>query len=64
MTLAAVALAWLPRLLEAGRFRQSVGSGLLQPFGVVVFLAIQWAAFVRKLLGLKTTWRGRPLAPQ
>ncbi|MFM7184582.1 MAG: glycosyltransferase family 2 protein [Planctomycetota bacterium] len=64
VTLAAVALAWLPRLLEAGRFRQSVGSGLLQPFGVVVFLAIQWAAFVRKLLGLKTTWRGRPLAPQ
>jgi hypothetical protein len=29
-----------------------------------VFLAIQWVALVRKALGLKTRWRGRPLVPQ
>jgi hypothetical protein len=25
---------------------------------------IQWVALVRRLLGLKTAWRGRPLTPQ
>jgi hypothetical protein len=61
---AAVVLAWLPRVLEAPRFRQSLASAAAHPLGVAVFLAIQWAALVRKLLGLKTAWRGRPLAPQ
>jgi hypothetical protein len=31
---------------------------------MVVFLAIQWQALIRRLLGLKTAWRGRTLAPQ
>jgi len=64
VAVAAAALAWLPRLLEATRFRQSLASAAAHPLGVAVFLAIQWAALVRKLLGLKTAWRGRPLAPQ
>jgi hypothetical protein len=29
-----------------------------------MFLVIQWTALVRKLMGLKTSWRGRALAPQ
>jgi len=64
VALTAAALAWLPRFVEAGRFRQSASSALVHPLAVVVFLTIQWSAFVRKLLGLKTSWRGRPLAPQ
>ena len=64
VVIAAVALAWLPRLVEASRFRQSLASGLAHPFGVAVFLVIQWVALVRRLLGLKTAWRGRPLTPQ
>lgn len=64
VVLAAVALTWLPRLLEAVRFRQSLGSAMAQPLGVAVFLVIQWVALLRKLLGLKTAWRGRPLVPQ
>lgn len=64
VSLAAVVLAWLPRLLEAARFRQSVASALAHPLGVAVFLAIQWIALVRRSLGLKTAWRGRSLAPQ
>jgi hypothetical protein len=64
VVIAAVALAWLPRLVEATRFRQSFASGLAHPFGVAVFLVIQWVALVRRLLGLKTAWRGRPLTPQ
>jgi hypothetical protein len=63
-TLAAVALAWLPRLLEAVRFRQSVSSAIAHPLAVAVFLAIQWTALVRKALGCSTSWRGRSLTPQ
>jgi hypothetical protein len=61
---AAAALAWLPRFLEAFRFRHSVASAVFHPLGVAVFLAIQWTALARKLLGLQTSWRGRSLAAQ
>jgi len=64
VAVAAAALAYLPRILEAVRFRQSVTSAILHPLGVAVFLAIQWVALLRKLLGLKTAWRGRSLVPQ
>lgn len=60
----AAALAWLPRLLDAIRFRQSLAGVIAHPCGVAVFLAIQWVALVRRQLGIKTSWRGRPLAPQ
>jgi glycosyltransferase involved in cell wall biosynthesis len=60
----AVALSSLPRILAAGRFRQSVTSVLAHPLGILVFLAIQWVALGRRLLGLQTSWRGRSLAPQ
>jgi hypothetical protein len=62
--LAALVLASLPRFVAAWRFGQSWSSALVHPLAVAVFLAIQWIALVRKLLGLKTTWRGRRLAPQ
>jgi hypothetical protein len=61
---AAAALAWLPRFLEAFRFCQSPTSALFHPLGVAVFLAIQWTALARKLLGVRTAWRGRSLVPQ
>ena len=60
----AVALSSLPRILAAGRFRQSVTSALAHPLGILVFLAIQWVALGRRLLGLQTSWRGRSLTPQ
>ena len=60
----AVALSSLPRILAAGRFRQSVTSVLAHPLGILVFLAIQWVALGRRLLGLQTSWRGRSLTPQ
>jgi hypothetical protein len=60
----AAALAWLPRLVDAVWFRQSLTSGVVHPIAVAVFLAIQWIALVRRQLGLKTSWRGRPLVPQ
>lgn len=64
VALAAAVLAYLPRVCDAIRFRQSLTSAVFHPLGVAVFLAIQWVALVRKALGLKTAWRGRSLAPQ
>ena len=64
IALVAVALSSLPRILEAIRFRQSFTSVLAHPLGIAVFLAIQWVALGRRLLGLQTSWRGRSLAPQ
>jgi len=63
-TLLAAGLCWLPRFLAVSRFGQSVSSALAHPLGVAVFLAIQWTSLVRRLLGLRTSWRGRSLAPQ
>jgi hypothetical protein len=60
----ATVLSFLPRLLEAPRFRQSWASAIAHPVGVAVFLAIQWWALVRRALGLETSWRGRSLRPQ
>lgn len=60
----ATGLSFLPRLLEAPRFRQSWASAIAHPLGVAVFLAIQWWALARRTLGLETSWRGRSLRPQ
>jgi len=60
----AMALSYLPRILEAVRFRQSVASVVAHPLGIAVFLAIQWVSLVRRQFGLQTRWRGRSLAPQ
>jgi glycosyltransferase involved in cell wall biosynthesis len=64
VALTAAVLAYLPRILEAVRFRQSLWSVPLHPLGVAVFLVIQWTAWVRKSLGFETAWRGRRLAAQ
>jgi hypothetical protein len=64
VALAAAVLAYLPRVCDAIRFRQSLTSAIVHPLGVAVFLVIQWVALVRKTLGLQTSWRGRSLAPQ
>ena len=57
----ATALAYLPRLLATPRFRQSPLGALLHPFGIAVFLGIQWWALARHLRGKKEVWKGREL---
>lgn len=53
----------LPRVHAAARFRQPVWTALLHPLAVSVFLAIQWAALGRHLLGRQTRWKGRGVTP-
>lgn len=57
--LAALACAYLPRLVGVWRFRQSLVSALLHPLGVLGLLAIQWQAFGRRLRGRPAVWKGR-----
>jgi len=64
VAMVAACLAYLPRIVDAFRFRQSLASALVHPIGITVFLVIQWVALIRKTCGFKTSWRGRTLAPQ
>ena len=59
----ATALAYLPRFVAAALFRQSLGSALLHPFGVLALLAIQWHALARHILGRPAEWKGRSYGP-
>jgi len=51
--------AYLPRLAAVRRFRQPLDGALLHPLAIAVFLAIQWTALGRKLLGRPAGWKGR-----
>ena len=55
----AAGLSYLPRVIAAVRFRQSWSGAAAHPLGVAFFLAVQWAAFARKLGGRPAGWRGR-----
>jgi hypothetical protein len=61
---AALGLSFLPRIIAAGRFGQSLSSVVAHPLGIATFLAIQWFALICRGLGLPTSWRGRSLQPQ
>jgi hypothetical protein len=57
-------LSYFPRLITLNRFKQSAGSVFFHPLAVGIFLAVQWFALGRRLLGIKTSWKGRSLKPQ
>jgi hypothetical protein len=59
LLLVSLIAAYLPRILAAIRFRQSWRSALLHPIGILLLLAIQWYALIRKLLHAPITWRSR-----
>jgi hypothetical protein len=56
----ALALAYLPRLDAAWRFRQSWLGAALHPLGITMLLAIQWYATLRAWVGRPVGWKGRP----
>jgi len=58
-----VALAYLPRLLGVWRFRQSLAGALLHPVGGCVFVAAQWVALIRWIMGRPASWKGRQYGP-
>ncbi|MFP5286271.1 MAG: glycosyltransferase, partial [Thermoanaerobaculia bacterium] len=58
----AVLAAWLPRWIAVRRFGQPLDGALLHPLGILVFLAVQWYALGRRLLGRPAGWKGRAYA--
>jgi hypothetical protein len=53
-------LSYVPRTLAALSFRQSWIGVLLNPLAIAVFVALQWWAMIRMMLGRKPiAWRGR-----
>ena len=52
----------LPRIHGAIRFRQSLLSALLHPVGIVLLVAIQWYALIRRAIGRPVVWKGRSRA--
>jgi len=59
LLLIALVASYVPRLVAARRFKQSMGSALLHPLEMLVMLAVQWAAFARTAMGRPVTWRAR-----
>lgn len=56
---AATLAAFLPRLTAVWRFRQPLDGALLHPVAILTFLALQWYALGRHLLGKPAGWKGR-----
>jgi hypothetical protein len=57
--LAAIFCSYYPRVAGVARFGQPLLGALLQPLGVLIFLAIQWYAFYAHVLGRPRSWKGR-----
>jgi hypothetical protein len=63
LALAGVLALYAPRLAAVARFRQPLDGALLHPLAIAVFLALQWTALGRKLLGRPAGWKGRTYHP-
>ena len=61
--LTAAGLSFGTRAALAAAYRQPWRGVALHPLGVAFFLAVQWVALGRKLLGRPAAWRGRRYAP-
>ncbi len=59
---AAIIGAWLPRVLAVRRFRQDWRGAALHPIGILLLLAVQWYALIRKIMGGAVSWKDRAYA--
>lgn len=59
IALLGTALVYIPRLLLAARFRQSLSGAVLHPLGVLIVIGIQWFALWRVGVGAPLAWKER-----
>ncbi|MFL6414209.1 MAG: glycosyltransferase family 2 protein, partial [Bryobacteraceae bacterium] len=52
-------LSLAPRIAAAVRFRQPWTAALLHSVAILLFLGVQWYAYMQSLLGTPATWKGR-----
>ena len=62
--LVATCAAWLPRILAVVRFQQDWRGALLHPLTILLLLAVQWYALLRKLRGGAVSWKDRAYAEE
>ncbi len=55
----AVAMSYVPRILNAVHYRQRWLGVVLHPVGVATLLVLQWYALARKALGRPASWKAR-----
>jgi hypothetical protein len=55
----ALIASYVPRLIAAKRFKQSMVSAMLHPLEMLLMLMVQWLAFARTAMGRPVTWRAR-----
>jgi len=53
---------YLIRFMHCALYKCSWIGALLHPIGVCVLMGVQWTAFIRNMLGIKPTWKGRKVA--
>ena len=58
----AATISYLPRVMAAARFDRAWLATALFPVSILLFVVLQWIAFLRRLLGAKPSWRGRTYA--
>ena len=54
-----VVLGHLPRMLSAIQFRQSIFGVVFHSLATLLFVMLQWVAFVMHAMGRSVAWRGR-----
>jgi len=55
----ALIASYVPRMVAARRFKQSMVSALLHPLEMLLMLMVQWLAFARTAMGRPVKWRAR-----
>lgn len=63
LSAAAALVSYVPRVLTAQRFDHAWLSVPLFPLSILTFVMIQWVAFGRRLVGARSSWRGRAYTP-
>lgn len=59
ISISAIGLSHLPRLMAAKQMRQSVWGAILHVPATILFVSLQWVALANHLLGRQVAWRGR-----
>ncbi len=59
VSLAAAVISYVPRIVTAARFDHAWLAAGLFPLSISIFVALQWLALGRNLLGSHSSWRGR-----
>jgi hypothetical protein len=59
LLLVALVASYVPRLVAARRFKQSLVSALLHPLEMLLMVLMLWVAFARAAWGRPVTWRAR-----